>query len=165
MEDTKIIGQNYSFKNRLAKKYLSVVVLFEKYLFSLLILFMRLHIGKIFFYSGLTKISSWNNSLYLFQYEYKVPFMPYELAAYLSTIVELAAPIFLLVGFMTRLAAIPVLFMVGVIQFTYLQLNLHLYWALLLACMIFYGPGRFSLDYMIYSYWGFGADKSTSEYV
>jgi putative oxidoreductase len=78
-----------------------------------------------------------------------VPIIPAEFAAILATATELSAPILLVLGFLTRLAAIPMLCMTAVIQFTYLDLIDHLYWAILLATIILYGPGRYSLDYLI----------------
>jgi putative oxidoreductase len=120
-----------------------------KYLFSLLILFIRIWMARIFWYSGLTKIGSWQTTLYLFKYEYKVPIIPAEIAALLATTTELTMPFFLVLGFMTRLAAIPMLCMTGVIQFTYLNSPEHLYWAVMLATIIFYGSGKYSIDYWI----------------
>ncbi len=121
----------------------------SKYLFSLLVLFMRVWMAKIFFYSGLSKLSSWDTTLLLFKHEYMVPIIPPEIAALMATATELTAPILLVIGFMSRLAAIPMLCMVAVIQFTYLDLIEHLYWAVLLGTIILYGPGRLSLDCLI----------------
>lgn len=105
--------------------------------------------ARIFFYSGLTKISSWASTIYLFKYEYRVPIIPAELAAYLATTVELITPAFLVIGCCSRLVAIPMIAMVAVIQFTYLDLLEHFYWAILLGTIILHGPGLFSFDYLI----------------
>ena len=129
--------------------YFALTRFANKYLFSAVVFFMRFWMAKIFWYSGLTKISSWQSTVYLFKYEYAVPIIPAELAAAMATATELSAPIFLILGLMTRLAAFPMLCMVAVIQFTYLDLIDHLYWALLLCTIIFYGPGRYSLDNLI----------------
>lgn len=118
--------------------------------FPLLVLFIRFWMARIFWYSGLTKISIWQSTIFLFKYEYKVPIIPPEIAAMLATATELTTPILLVVGFMTRFAAIPMLCMTAVIQFTYLDLINHLYWAVLLGTIILYGPGRFSVDYLVY---------------
>lgn len=114
----------------------------------LLVLFIRISIAEIFLYSGLTKISNIEATIYLFKYEYKVPFISHELAAYLTLITELSMPIFLVFGLFTRLAAIPLLFMTAVIEFTYMQLPEHMYWALLLGVIVLYGPSKLSLDYL-----------------
>ena len=129
--------------------YIAAIRFSDKYLFSLLVLFIRVWMARIFWYSGLTKISSWQTTIYLFQYEYKVPIIPVEVAALLSTATELTMPVFLVLGFMTRLAAVPLICMTAVIQFTYLDLVEHLYWAILLATIIFYGPGRYSIEGLI----------------
>jgi len=130
--------------------YFATVKFANDYLFPLIVLFMRIWIARIFWYSGLNKISSWKSTIYLFKYEYAVPIIPVDIAAIMATGIELSMPIFLLVGFMTRLAAIPLLCMTAVIQFTYLDLTEHLYWALLLGTIIFYGPGRYSIDRLLH---------------
>lgn len=116
---------------------------------SLLILLMRLWIAKIFWYSGMTKITDWQSALFLFREEYKVPLIPPEIAAYLATAAELTCPILLVIGLATRFATLPLLCMTAVIQFTYLNFIDHAYWAMLLATILMYGPGVLSLDYFI----------------
>ena len=134
----------------IGKLYFSYINFANKYLFSALLFFIRLHMAKIFWYSGLTKISNWQSTIYLFKYEYAVPIIPVEIAASLATITELTTPILLLLGFVSRLSALPMLIMTVVIQFTYLDLIDHLYWAILLCIIIFHGPGRYSIDHLIY---------------
>ena len=133
----------------IGKIYFATTKFTHYHLFPLLVLFMRIWMAKIFWYSGLTKIASWQSTIYLFKYEYAVPVIPPELAAILATVTELSAPGLLTLGFMTRLAAIPMLCMTAVIQFTYLDLNEHLYWAVLLGTIILYGPGKYSLDRLL----------------
>ena len=116
-----------------------------------LMVIMRIWMAKIFWYSGLTKISSWSNTLFLFQYEYKVPIIPFELAAYFATAVELTAPILLVLGLFTRLAALPMLAMTIVIQTTYLDFSEHYFWGITLLAIIFYGAGKISLDHLLVS--------------
>ena len=48
----------------------------------------RFYVGWAFFSSGLTKLRDWDSTLLLFEYEYQVPVLPFELAAYLGTIGE-----------------------------------------------------------------------------
>ena len=102
--------------------------------------------GAVFFLSGLTKIADWDSALFLFSEEYKVPVLPPVLAAYMGTAVELGAPVLLVVGLGTRLAAIALIGMTMVIQFTYLSHIDHLYWILLLSLIALRGPGALSLD-------------------
>lgn len=49
------------------------------------LLFCRLWVAWVFFNAGLSKIASWDSTLYLFELEYQVPILPWELAAYLAT--------------------------------------------------------------------------------
>ena len=66
----------------------------------------RAYIAWVFFKAGLTKINDWESTLLLFEYEYEVPFISYELAAYLGTFGEIVLPILLLAGLLTRISAI-----------------------------------------------------------
>ncbi|MFK7967562.1 MAG: DoxX family protein [Rickettsiaceae bacterium] len=123
----------------------------SNYIFSLLVLFIRIWMARVFWYSGLTKISSFDSTIYLFEYEYKVPVIPPEIAAYLATITELSMPVFLILGLFSRLACLPLIAMTLVIQFTYLELVEHLYWLFLLSTILLYGSGKLSIDYWLYS--------------
>lgn len=129
--------------------YYSVVSFIEHIPLSLLMLWIRLWMAKIFWYSGLTKIAHWPSTVYLFQYEYKVPFLHPEFAAYCATFFELTCPVFLVVGLATRFATLPMFIMAAVIQWTYLDLIDHYYWMMLLGFLLFYGPGKFSIDYLL----------------
>ena len=133
-----------------SKLYISFLSILEKMGMPMLILFIRFWIAKIFWYSGLTKISSWQSTIYLFQYEYKVPVINPELAAYFATTFELACPVLFVIGLCTRLATLPMLAMTVVIQLTYLDLIEHYYWGMLLTLILFYGPGKLSLDNLLY---------------
>lgn len=129
---------NKPFISKIIQIYLSVTKVLEKIALPVLVLFMRLWMAKIFWYSGMTKISNWQSTVFLFREEYKVPFVPPEITACLATSFELACPVLLIFGFATRLATLPLLAMTAVIQFTYLDLIDHRYWAMLLALILFY---------------------------
>jgi len=109
----------------------------------------RLWIANIFWKSGLTKISNWDSTIILFANEYKVPFLPAEAAACLATAVELSAPVLLVIGLAARVAAVPLLFMTAIIEFTYQSHHDHVIWAIFLGLILLQGPGRFSWDYFI----------------
>lgn len=113
---------------------------------SLILLLERFWMARIFFKSGLTKIDDWSNTLYLFANEYNVPLLPPALAAYGATAVELAAPVFLMLGLAARLATVPMLAMTAVIQFTYESHSQHAVWAMLLLTILCFGPGKLSVD-------------------
>ncbi len=109
----------------------------------------RIWIADIFFHSGLVKLTSWSTTLLLFSEEYQVPFLPSDFAAVMATGAELIAPVLLLIGLGARFAAIPLLIMTAVIQFTYLDSVEHVYWAILLGRIIVRGAGEYSIDHLI----------------
>lgn len=123
----------------------------ERFPLSILQLGMRIGIGAVFFKSGLLKIRSWEFALKLFQDEYKVPLLDPVFAAQVTAFVELTVPMFLFLGLATRLATLPLLGMVFVIQtFVYPQAwTEHLLWASVLVFLGTRGPGILSLDHVI----------------
>lgn len=135
-------------RNTLQRLITSLILGFE-WLQAPLLFAIRITIARVFFYSGLTKIESWDSTLALFEYEYQVPVIPVELAATLATTAEIACPVLLVLGLGTRFAAIPLLAITAVIQFTYLESIEHAYWALLLLTIISFGPKAWSLDHWI----------------
>lgn len=117
-------------------------------------LFARLAIAPVFWLSGRTKVDGWtvtDSTFYLFRYEYQVPLLPPELAAYLATAAEHALPILLVIGLATRFAALGLLGMTFVIQlFVYPEAwSLHALWAAVLLVIVARGPGAWSLDHLI----------------
>ncbi len=124
-------------------------------------LFVRLWIASIFFKAGLTKIEDFETTVFLFSEEYQVPFLHPSFAALSGTFFELVCPVFLVLGLATRFAAIPLLVMTAVIQFTYQDHLQHYYWAILLAGLVVHGAGKLSLDHWL-DRKGFlkGADKT-----
>jgi putative oxidoreductase len=123
----------------------------ERFPLSLLQLAMRIGVGAVFFRSGLLKIDSWEFTIQLFRDEYKVPLLDPVLAAQAAAIVELGVPPLLFVGIATRLATLPLLGMIAVIQ-TFVYPNAwsdHLMWASALLLVLTRGPGVFSLDHVI----------------
>ncbi len=112
-------------------------------------LLVRVWMAKIFFDSGLTKIEDFDVTVFLFENEYAVPFIPPYFAALSATFFELACPVALVLGFATRFAVLPLLVMTAVIQFTYQPHHEHIYWAILLVGLLVNGAGKLSLDYLI----------------
>lgn len=72
-------------------------------------LLMRLYIGKLFFWSGLTKLRDWEMTVSLFTDEYHVPLLSPEVAAYAATGAELVLPVLLVLGLFKQLAALGLL--------------------------------------------------------
>jgi putative oxidoreductase len=112
---------------------------------------MRLAVGATFFRSGMNKVESFDTAITLFREEYRLPFLPPELAAYLGTAVELSASVLLVLGLFARLGAAAVLAMTLVIQFLVYPENWpeHLMWASILAYVLSRGPGALSIDRII----------------
>ena len=74
----------------------------------------------VFWRSGQTKVEGFfmikENTFFLFREEYKVPLLPPDTAAYLSTIAEHVFPVLLVIGLASRLSALGLLCMTAVIQ-------------------------------------------------
>jgi putative oxidoreductase len=123
----------------------------EGFPLSLIQLAMRIAVGSVFFNSGLLKFNSWEFAVKLFEDEYKVPLLDPVWAARLVTFNELTFPVLLFLGLATRLATLPLLGMVAIIQtFIYPQAwTEHLLWASVLVFLLTRGPGRLSLDHLI----------------
>jgi putative oxidoreductase len=118
------------------------------------LLLTRFWVSYVFFNSGLTKIATWNSTLYLFEYEYQVPLLPWQLAAYLGTATELIIPLFLFTGLLTRpVAAILFVFnIIAVLSYPLLWekgFYDHQLWGLMILINIIWGAGKLSLDHLI----------------
>lgn len=114
----------------------------------------RLWLANVFWKSGLTKITTWDSTLNLFNYVYAVPLLPPDMAAVMATAVELGGALLLAIGLAGRFgtAALFVLNAVAVISYPDLSpvgLKDHYYWGLLLLIFFVRGPGKLSIDYWI----------------
>ena len=114
-------------------------------------LLFRLAIAGVFFRAGLTKITSWEPTVALFRDEYRVPLLAPEVAAALATTFELGCSILLVLGLATRLATLPLLGMIAVIQlFVYPGAwPEHLTWASILIFLLTRGAGAIALDRLL----------------
>src|SRR5438552_13862789 len=106
----------------------------ERVPLSLIQLAMRIAVASVFLKSGLLKINSWEFAIKLFEDEYKVPLLDPAWAARLATFNELTFPVLLIIGLATRLAVLPLLGMIAVIQtFVYPQAwTDHILWGSIL---------------------------------
>jgi putative oxidoreductase len=127
----------------------------ERFPLSIIQLAMRIAVGAVFFRSGLLKVDSWEFAVQLFRDEYKVPLLDPALAAHLAAAVELGVPPFLFVGLATRVATLPLLGMIAVIQiFVYPNAwNDHLLWSSILVFLLTRGPGAISVDEVVVKMW------------
>ncbi len=124
------------------------------FLSPLLDLAIRVWVANIFWKSGMTKIASWDSTVALFTYEYHVPLLSPEMAAFMGTAVELTMPVLLVLGLGARFSA-AVLFVLNIVAvISYPDLNEtgikdHYYWGLLLLIPLMHGPGKLSIDHWL----------------
>lgn len=135
---------------RLVRLYYRAAHLPE-YLAPVFDLGLRLFMANVFFKSGLTKIKSWDSTLYLFSDVYQVPLLSPEFAAWLATGAELGLSVLLVLGLFGRFAAagLFILNVVAVISYSELSeagLNNHLYWGILLTVLLVTSRGTWSVD-------------------
>ncbi|GGA94931.1 DoxX family protein [Agarivorans gilvus] len=136
------------------QRYLSAVAAMQAILIPLLLLLTRIWVAAIFWRSGYLKFSSWDSTLYLFELEYQVPLLPWELAAYLGTAAELILPVFLLLGLFTRMFALQLFLfnIIAVISYPALWpggFYDHQLWGLMLLINLLWGAGPYSLDKLL----------------
>ena len=117
-------------------------------------LVVRLWVANVFWKSGLTKIQSIDTTILLFTYEYEVPVLPPEVAAYLATFSELGFAALLAFGLAGRFSALALFILNAVAVISYPGLNdagliQHQLWGLLLLVSLTHGPGKLSLDHLI----------------
>lgn len=123
---------------------------------------LRLALAVPFFKSGLTKWSGFLSlsptATFLFEDEFKLHIlgsvysMPFPaLLAPLDAIAEIVLPILLVLGLATRISALGLLVMTGVIQLVVPEgwANFHLPWAALAVSIIALGPGVISIDHAL----------------
>jgi len=115
----------------------------------------RWFIAGVFFRSGLTKIADWETTVALFTDEYHVPLLSPHLAAALGTGAELVLPVLILLGLGGRFAAagLSILNVVAVISVEDMPipaLQQHIFWGSVLAGLLLWGPGRWSVDHYLW---------------
>jgi putative oxidoreductase len=114
----------------------------------------RVFPAALFWQSGETKVAGWHlkpNAIALFQNEYQLPLIDPTIAAYAAAFAEHLFPILLVIGLVTRFAALALLLMTGVIEiFVYpAAWPTHGVWATCFLVTIAQGPGAVSLDHLI----------------
>jgi putative oxidoreductase len=118
---------------------------------SVVQLLFRLAIASVFLKAGLNKIASWELTVQLFADEYKVPVLAPEIAAGMAVAFEIGCSLLLIAGLATRVAALPLLGMIAVIQlFVYPSAYAdHLTWGSILVFLVTRGAGQWSLDRLL----------------
>jgi putative oxidoreductase len=143
-----------------------VIALLDSVPYTLLALPLRVGAAMVFWNSAMTKRANWDTTIELFTEEYKVPLLPPEIAANMAFSIELTTPVLLVLGLLTRAAALVLLGMTTVIQvFVYPQSwPTHIQWAAMLLVLLCRGAGKLSLDHLVWQRVRrlFGADASTN---
>ena len=122
-----------------------------EYLAPLFDLGLRLYLANIFFKSGLTKVLSWDSTLYLFSDVYNVPLLPPEMPASMAAGAELGLSMLLVLGLFGRFAAAGLFILNVVVVISYADLsdagiNQHLSWGILLGVLLILSRGNWSVD-------------------
>jgi putative oxidoreductase len=123
---------------------------------------LRITLALPFLRSGLTRwdgfLSISPTTIFLFEEQFKLHFLgaAYSLPfpdqiALVTAICEIMLPLLLLIGAATRLAALGLLVMTGIIQLVFPDgwVNFHLYWAAIAVGIIGSGAGSLSIDHWI----------------
>jgi len=116
----------------------------------------RIYVSWVFLKSGYLKVSDWESTVALFEYEYHVPLLPPTLAATLGTAGELVFPVLLILGLFGRMSALGLqaVNVLAVISYSHVlfqegfaaAIGQHYLWGYILAVLALYGPGSWSLD-------------------
>jgi putative oxidoreductase len=119
----------------------------------------RIYVSWQFLKSGYLKVTSWDSTLYLFENEYHTPVLSPHVAAVAGAFGELFFPTLLVLGLVGRLSAIGLFAVNAMAVISYSQVLLaegseaalgqHILWGTLLVFLTIYGPGKFSLDYLL----------------
>lgn len=113
---------------------------------------LRFGLAWIFWNAGQVKLLNWERTLLLFREEYQVPVLPPEWAASMALGIELAAPVLLVLGLLTRPTVFVLFGMTAVIQlFVYPEAwPTHLQWTAMMLVLFSRGAGALSLDHLLW---------------
>jgi putative oxidoreductase len=113
---------------------------------------LRAAVATVFWNSAMAKLANWDTTIALFTDEYALPLLPPEIAAYMAATIELTTPVLLVLGLMTRFAALVLLSMTAVIEvFVYPQAwPTHMQWAAMLLVLLCRGAGKISVDQLLW---------------
>lgn len=136
---------------------------------SLLLAAVRLYVSWQFLKAGWLKLQDWEATRFLFEEEYQVPILSPALAAVLGTAGEVVLPVLLIIGLLSRYAALGLsaVNVVAVIGYAHVLMSegfeaalaQHYLWGTMLLTVLVFGPGRLSVD----SYVARRAELATSQ--
>ena len=149
--------------HRLTHRLEEATRLLDRIPYDLIALMARLSIAGVFWRSGQTKVEGWHvtdTAVYLFDTEYRLPFVSPWIGAHLAAFAEHLFPVLLVAGLASRLSALALLGMTLVIEILVYPdaWPPHGTWAACLLLIAARGPGRFSLDHLLSRRWKMRAD-------
>ena len=112
----------------------------------------RLYVSYVFFNSGLQSLGDWGGTVWLYQNEFHVAFLPPHVAAVVGTAGELLLPPLVAFGLLGRFGALGlfVVNLVALLSYMYaLQvpaIMFHFIWGGLILMIALWGPGAWSVD-------------------
>lgn len=119
----------------------------------------RVYVSWVFLKSGYLKLSDWEQTVALFEYEYRVPLLTPHLAAIAGTAGELVFPVLLILGLFGRISALGMqaVNVLAVISYAHVlyqpgfaaAIGQHYFWGFILLVLAVYGPGAWSLDHWL----------------
>ncbi len=117
---------------------------------------LRFGVAWIFWNAGQVKLINWQRTIDMFTDAYQVPLLSPELAASMALSVELACPVLLVLGLLTRFGVVVLLGMTAVIQiFVYPEAwPTHLQWTAMMLVLLCRGAGKVSIDHLLWRWLG-----------
>lgn len=119
----------------------------------------RCYVSWQFLKSGWLKVTSWDSTLELFRSEYHVPLLPPPVAAVTGAFGELFFPLLIVLGIGSRIGPLGLFFVNVMAVVSYRQVLLaegfeaalaqHVLWGFMLAFLVVFGNGRWSLDRLL----------------
>jgi len=124
--------------------------------YAILALPLRFGVAWIFWSSAQVKLINWQRTIELFAEEYRVPLLTPEIAATIALSIEIASPVLLVLGLLTRFTVVVLLGMTAVIQiFVYPEAwPTHLQWMAMMLVLLCRGAGIYSLDHLLWRWLG-----------
>ena len=119
----------------------------ERAAWPVLDLVLRLWLAEAYLASGLVKVTNWQTALFLASDEYPVRWLSPVAAAYLGAAIEIAGPLLLAIGLLTRPAALAMMGLAVVSQLNYRAVDTQLLWTALFGWYVVFGASRLSLDH------------------
>ncbi len=118
----------------------------------------RFYVAFVFFKSGIKKVDDdfrvTAETIKLFRDDFKIPFLPPEIAANLAAYAEIFLPVLLVIGLLARPAAIA-LFVLNAVALYALHTAgwanpvsnwQHILWGVIFLAVFAYGPSKLSID-------------------